>query len=176
MENEIWKDIEGYEGLYQVSNFGRVKSLNYNHTGKEKLLKQKNDIYGYTMCSLWKNRKRIYKKTHRLVAQAFLPNPNNFPQVNHKNEIKTDNRVENLEWCSAKYNTNFGTHNQRVAKTKSLAVSQFSIDGVLIKEWQSAMEIQRKLGFAQSHIWRCCKHRVQTAYGYIWRYKEKEVA
>ena len=115
---EIWKDIEGYENLYQVSNLGRVKSLNYNHTGKEKIMKAKKDK-GYLRVQLYKDGKPKFYSVHRLVATSFLPNPNNLSQVNHIDEDKSNNIVDNLEWCSAKYNSNYGTRIQRIVE-KSL--------------------------------------------------------
>lgn len=118
MIKEIFKDIEGYENLYQVSNLGNVKSLNYKHTGKEKILTPDKDRYGYFKVVLHKQGKRKKFFVHRLVAQAFLPNSQNLEQVNHKNEIKTDNRVQNLEFCTPKYNANYGTRNKRVAEKK----------------------------------------------------------
>ena len=102
MEEEIWKDILGFEGRYQVSSFGRVRSLEYHNAKGVKrigILKPAKDAKGYLRCALSKNNKLITYKVHRLVAAAFISNPNNFLQVNHKNGTKTDNRVENLEWC-----------------------------------------------------------------------------
>ena len=115
LPKRIWKDIPNYEGMYQVSNLGEVKSLNYNHTKCAKLLKVSINNYGY--CTVTIDGKRV--KVHRLVAQAFIPNPYNLPQVNHKNENKTDNRVSNLEWCDAKYNCNYGTRNLRMGDSLS---------------------------------------------------------
>ena len=113
LPKRIWKDINGYEGRYQVSNLGEVRSLDYNHTKSIKLLKIGVTKYGY--CTVAICGKRV--KVHRLVAQAFIPNPCNLPQVNHKNENKTDNRVSNLEWCDAKYNCNYGTRNLRMGNS-----------------------------------------------------------
>ena len=113
---EIWKDIEGYEGLYQVSNYGNVRSLNYAKAGKVKELKQGN-WRGYKNVDLWKNGKGKSFKVHRLVAQAFIENPNEYLCVNHKDENKQNNHVSNLEWCTHKYNSNYGTGRERVAKT-----------------------------------------------------------
>ena len=106
MKDEIWKDVVGFEGLYQVSNLGRVKSLNYKRTGKAKIMKPYKTKKGYLRIYLTKNNKIFRFRLHRLVAFAFLENPNNFDQINHKNEIKTDCRVLNLEWCDANYNCN----------------------------------------------------------------------
>ena len=116
-EIEEWRDIEGYSGLYQVSNLGRVKSLNYRRTGKEGILKEAKRRDGYLDLCLCKNKKNKQYLTHRLVAMAFIENPNNYPMVNHKNEIKTDNRASNLEYCDALYNANYGTRNERMANS-----------------------------------------------------------
>lgn len=113
---EIWKPIKKYEGLYEISSLGRVKSLNYNHTGKSKILKPALRG-GYLAVSLFKNNNLKTFPIHRLVAIAFIPNPNNFSQVNHKNEQKTQNYVTNLEWCTQKYNVNYGTRSKRVSET-----------------------------------------------------------
>lgn len=115
---EIWKDIEGYEGCYQVSNFGNVKSLNYMHTGKEQILKLKTKKSGYLQVNLCKDGKIKTYTIHRLVAKAFVENPDNLPQVNHIDEDKTNNRFDNLEWCDQKYNNNYGTHNIRVTESR----------------------------------------------------------
>lgn len=113
---EEWRDIEGYEGYYQISNMGNVRSLNYGRTGKTQVLQPHKNIYGYFQVTLFKNGKKNYYKVHRLVAQAFLENPNNLPQVNHINENKADNRICNLEFCTAKYNVNYGTRNLRAGE------------------------------------------------------------
>ena len=107
---EIWKDIKGFEGHYQVSNFGRVKSIKF---GKERILRPGKNKKGYLRVGISKNGESKTYSVHRLVAQAFIPNLNNLPQINHKNEDKTDNRVENLEFCDAKYNNTYGTRIQR---------------------------------------------------------------
>ena len=104
---EEWKDIKGYEGIYQISNKGRVKSLNYKRTGKEKILKLSSDTNGYKKITLFKNSKRKTYSIHKLVAEAFLPNPDNLPVVNHKDENKLNNNVENLEWCTQEYNVKY---------------------------------------------------------------------
>ena len=114
---EMWKDIPGYERLYQVSNLGNVRSLNYNRTGEIKLLKQSTNKHEYKLVSLCKNGKTKTCKVHRLVAIAFIPNPNNLPIINHKDEDKTNNNVNNLEWCTYEYNVNYGTRNERTGES-----------------------------------------------------------
>ena len=150
---ENWKDIEGYQGLYQISDKGRVKSLYF---GKERILKPGNNGQGYLHVILCKNGKMKYYKVHRLVCQTFIPNPNNLPEVNHKDENKENNSVHNLEWCSSKYNINYGTHNQRSAEKRSKPVLQFTKDGIFVNEWKSTIDVQKNLGYACGHISNCC--------------------
>lgn len=137
-ENEIieeWKPICGYEGFYEISNYGRVKSLDYNRTKQEKILRQGKNKYGYLMVVLYKEGKGKTIKVHRLVAQAFIPNPNNFRCVNHKDENKTNNCVDNLEWCDHKYNLNYkNTQARRVASTDFKA---FQARRVASTDWKS---------------------------------------
>ena len=126
MNEEIWRPIEGYEGLYEVSNTGRVKSLNRYVKGKGesyslqkgRVLSPGKDKNGYLFVILTCNGKRKMFLVHRLIAQTFILNPDNLPQVNHKDEDKSNNRVENLEWCTAKYNNNYGTRKDKVRDTK----------------------------------------------------------
>ncbi len=177
---EIWRDIKDFEGLYQVSNFGRVRSLVNNM-----ILKPMKDRGGYLYVALYKEKNRKYKLVHRLVAEAFIPNPLNLSEVNHKiegKEGKQINTVENLEWCDRKYNSNYGTRNERIKKKntngkRSKQVIQFLKDGTFIREWSSTMEIERQLQFGHGAISRCCRGETKTYKGYIWKYKtEKEVA
>lgn len=169
---EIWKDIEGYEGLYQVSNMGRVKSVRRNILLKSRIAR------GYERVNLSKNGKYLTKKVHRLVANAFIPNPDNLPQVNHKDENKTNNCVDNLEWCDSKYNINYGMGNKKrgLSNTNgklSKPVCQYSKDGCFIKEWKSIRDIERMTGYSSGHISRCCRGKQAYAYDYLWKYKKE---
>lgn len=170
MMNEIWKDIKGYEGLYQVSNLGNVKSLCNNKTRKEKILKPK-QRKGYLYVGLCKNGKVKQYLVHRLVAEHFIPNPNNLPQIDHINTNKTDNRVENLRWVTQKENSN----NPLTIDKLNKPIIQFSKDGELIKKWNSAMDVQRELGIKQTNISNCCKGKLKSVGGYIWRYHYKSL-
>lgn len=163
MEQEIWKDIEGYEGLYKVSNLGNVKSLKYS---KERILKAGDDGYGYLQVNLCKEGNKKTLKIHRLVALAFIENPNNMPEINHKDEDKTNNSAYNLEWCDRTYNINHGMRNKRVAKALSKRV--LCVESGIV--YPSAHEVQRQLGFNQGSISSCCNGRYNQAYGYTWRY------
>ena len=173
MKKEIWKPIKGYEGLYQVSNFGRVKSLKF---GKEKILKQSIDKKtGYLHVVLCKNEILKTYYVHRLVAEAFIDNSDNLPQVNHKDENPQNNIYINLEWCDRKYNCNYGTRNERISEKMtngklSKPVLQYTLDGELVKEWSSTHECCRN-GYNRGNVWACCLGRLKTYKGFIWKYK-----
>ena len=179
MSEEIWKDIKGFEGLYQVSNLGRVKSF---YRLKEKILKPSIEHKGYYRVHLHKNSigKRYY--VHRLVWEAFNGQIPENMQVNHINEIKTDNRLKNLNLMTAKENSNWGSRNERIAKKHSIilknrkdlskVVLQFTLDNILVKEYPSIHQAERETGFANQYISACCNGKYKQAYGYIWRYKE----
>lgn len=167
--NEVWKDVEGYEGLYQVSSLGRIRSLDRVIIVKGKIMSPVNRN-GYSRIRLKKDGKGQNFSIHRLVASAFLPNPKNLPEVNHKNEIKTDNSVENLEWCSTQYNCNYGTKIKRQTEKISKRVLQISTDGEIMGEYKSASEVERLLGYKSSRISECCNGKRQTAFGYKWRF------
>lgn len=163
---EIWKDVVGFERMYKISNFGRVKSI---RLGKEKILKQGKDGHGYLHVNLCGAGVNKVIKIHRLVAIAFLQNPLNLPTVNHKNENKEDNSVENLEWMSYSDNNNYGNRNKKASEKMSLKVVQI-LNGVEINIFPSLMYVKRELGFDASHISKCCLGKRKSANGYQWRY------
>ena len=184
---EIWKDIEGYEGLYQVSNIGRVRSLprvtdRLDSAGNLGRLTIKGGILklhpikkGYLRAAFKVGKKQKHIQVHRLVAEAFIPNPNNLPQVNHKDEDKTNNRVDNLEWCDNIYNSNYGVRSKKIAKSLSVAVDQLTMDGKFIRRWDSINEAAKALNTNTGAISFVCKGirgRV-SAGGYRWRYAEE---
>lgn len=176
---EIWKDVQGYEGIYQVSNFGRVKSLprkvlnwNSNRYLKETILTQSTTkCREYPLIRLCKDGKIKYISVHRLVATAFIPNPNNLPMINHKDENKQNNRVDNLEWCDHLYNVHYGTGIQRGARSRGKSV--LMIDATtkeVIKTFGSAREAYKETGVWYKSISSACKNRYKTAGGYIWKF------
>ena len=168
---EQWKSISGYEGLYEVSDLGRVKSLNYKHTGTEKIMKMVKRIDGYLHVGLCKDGHKKQLLVHRLVAETFIPNPANLGTVNHKDENKTNNVVGNLEWMSMKDNTNYGTRNKRVAEALSKQIQMFDKStGELLATFPSINEAGRVTGTYQSNISTCCNGERKSAGGYVWRY------
>lgn len=171
---EVWKDIKEYEGLYQGSNLGRARSLDRwvkSKSGsvrlcKGKILKLCTDKYGYLKVGLCKNGKQKFHLVHRLVAEAFIPNPYNLPCINHKDECKTNNNVNNLEWCDNKYNNAYGTRTERCCKP----VLQYDLEGNFIREWKSTAECGRN-GFIQQAVAACCRGELKKYKDFIWRYK-----
>ena len=168
-EEEIWCPIKGYEGLYEVSDQGRVRSLK---SGKERILKPQRNTCGYLKFCLYKNGEHKMYLVHRLVAQTFIPNPNNLPEVNHKDEDKTNNKVSNLEFCDKKYNINYGTRNQMVSMKLSKPVLQYTKSGEFVREWKSIMDVQRNLGYYSQNISQCCTGKRKSANGYIWKFND----
>ena len=164
---EIWKPVVGYENLYEVSNFARVKSLKF---GKERILKPGTNRYGYLHVNLYKNNKRKDFLVHRLVAEAFIPNPDNLPFVNHKDENPSNNFSTNLEWCTNEYNLNYGTAQQRKSHKLSKPVCQYALDNEIIKNWPSLTECKNKGGFNIGHIYECCRGIRKTHKGFKWSY------
>ena len=162
---EIWKDIIDYTGLYQVSNFGRIKSLK-----KEKIMKQRKDKDGYLLIDLHKNSKKKTFKVHRLVAQAFIPNPNNLLQINHIDEIKQNNSVNNLEWCSQKYNVNYGSCIKKSSEKHNKKILKCDLNGNPIKQYNSITEASNENKCFISNISAVCRGKQKTAYGFIWKF------
>ena len=184
-ENEIWRDIPEFNGLYQASNLGRVKSLNRFKKGKndslasvkERILKPSIYHRGYYQVGLYKNSKVRYYLVHRLVWITFNGLIPQGMQVNHINEVKTDNRLENLNLMTPKENVNYGTgiersHNKQINGKCSKPVLQYDLQDNLIKEFPSLIQVYRELGFSYGHIGDCCKGKLKQAYGYKWKYKE----
>ena len=174
MTEEVWRDVKGYEGLYQVSNMGRVKSLGrkdrFGRVIKERILEPAVTHNGYLRVGLHVDGKRKMLRVHRLVCEAFHENPDNKSEVNHVNENKTDNRACNLEWSTRRENINHGSRNERVAKAQSKPVGQYTHDGDLVKVWPSVIEAQRQTGFSKGHISLAANGKYKQAYGYIWKY------
>ena len=186
---EIWKDISGYEGLYQISNYGNLRSL-VDKYGRKRIMPRKlqKSSKGYLQTRIYKNHVGKTVKIHRLVAEAFIPNPNNYPMINHKDEDKTNNCVylnddgsvdcakSNLEWCDNQYNANWGTGIERMAKkhinhpSKSKPVKQYSLDGQFIKEYPSQTEAARQTGFLQASISQSCRRKISQTNGYIFTF------
>ena len=193
MIGEIWKtaisDGEPYEG-YKVSNLGKILSLNYRNTGKAELMNPSEDKDGYFRVGLSKNGETKTCFVHRLVAEAFLDNPEGKPQVNHKIEgekgkkinmviFNTDGSIDKerttIEWATSKENNNYATRNERIAKTKtngkrSKKVLQFTLDGEFVREWESTNECGRN-GFDQGNVAKCCRGEKPQYKGFLWMYK-----
>lgn len=164
---EIWKDINDYEGIYQVSNLGRVKRVT---TGR--ILKGCKNNKEYLVVTLYKNSTQSTKKIHRLVSQAFIPNTENKPQVNHIDENKTNNMVSNLEWSTAKENSNHGTRTDRLAKTLSIPIIATNLKTGEYTEFYGSSECARQLGIHVSCVTGVLKGRRNHAGGYTFKYKE----
>lgn len=180
---EEWRAVAGYEGLYEVSNLGRVRSLDryIRHNCRPYLIKgrilknTKGEYYYVNLHDVNGTPKK--HKVHRLVANAFIPNPENLPQINHKNEDKMDNRVENLEWITAQDNCNHGTRNQRMGESLKIQprckkVEQLSLDNIHINTFPSIKGAARYTGIDHTSISLCCRWITKTAGGFRWKYKK----
>ncbi len=178
---EVWKDIEGYEGRYQISNLGNVKSLMYRGKGCERNLTPKVNNCGRLWVELFLNGKKKQFLIHRLVAKAFIPNPQNLPQINHIDENTKNNCVENLEWCTGAYNIRYyherhpdaarnRKHSQNYRRRVNIHIHQINASGCIINTWEDARTIAVETGFSQWSITQCCDGKRHTAYGFRWQY------
>ena len=183
VDNEIWKPVAGYEGLYEVSNMGRVKSLERKITFKDgrtkvfkkMILKPIDNGYGYLRVGLSKNGIIKLCHVHRLVARAFVPNddPENKTHINHRDEDKHNNSADNLEWCNQRYNNNYGTRNQRVSEKNSKPIKQIDVAGNVVRIWESAIEAAKHFNHSNITICNCLHGRQRTAFGFCWEYADK---
>ena len=160
---------------YSVDTEGNVWSIGYNNTKEIKKLKPRKIKGGYLNVTLTINNKPKQYLVHRLVALEFIQNTNNYKEINHKNEDKTDNRVENLEWCDRSYNINYGNRLIKFANSISKSVIQYTLDGVFVREWKSIAEIGREKGYDTSYISKCCRGIYKTSHNFIWKYKDSIV-
>lgn len=184
---EVWKDVQGYEGYYQVSNHGRVKSLDRKVKNRGGIATKKGKILSpsvmnnqYKKIALWKDNEQKMMLMHRLIAQAFIPNTGNLPEVNHIDEDKGNNSVDNLEWCDRLYNANYGTAIERSAsKRKGVsvgerAIEQYTTNGVFVRSYDSAMKAAEAIKGCNSGICKCANGRYKIAHGYVWRWKTEQ--
>lgn len=177
---EVWKDIEGYEGKYQISNLGRVKALDFKRTKKERIMKPHINTSGYLAINLYKNAKFKTYRIHRLIAQAFISNPENKPCINHIDGNKLNNSIDNLEWCTHRENTihaiktglsssptvKYGTDNP-----KSKKVKQYDLQGKFLKTWDCISDAGKSLN--ATHISDVCNGKRKSCKGYMWEYEEE---
>lgn len=185
LEREEWRPVKGYEGLYEVSSFGRVRSLDRvtikvdgrRDVKRGNQLKLKFDKSGYLRAWLSdaaNGKKEKNAPVHRLVMDAFVPNPDNLPCVNHRNEDRTANYPDNMEWCTVAYNNAYGNRTANATITmnnRARNILQFDLSGKLIAEYKSQTEAAIINGFKRGNISACCRGVNKTAYGYIWKYK-----
>lgn len=190
LANEEWRDIKGWEGYYQVSNLGRVRSLDriielpckrwggyMKRPVKSCIRKQKKSrIDKYVRVILSKNHEEKTYLVHRLVAEAFIPNDNNFLYINHKDENPANNRADNLEWCTCSYNLKYGSHPIKFGMSKGRPVEQMTLDGVVVARYYNAYEAERQSSgfFSKSSIHNVARGRSPQHKGFLWRYAEKQ--
>jgi hypothetical protein len=183
---ETWKDIPNYEGIYQASSYGRIKSCaRVIHYKKGKIIHRKERFLSlikgfgqYLTVGLFKNNHHITYNVHYLIAITFIENPNSLPCVNHKDENKYNNKVDNLEWCTYSYNTKYNNGMRKRIDTRNLKnthgrekkVYQYDSKGNLIKIWDSVSSVEKELGFKKTNISSCCLNKKSQAYGYKWLY------
>ena len=185
---EIWKDVKDFEGIYQISNLGNFKSVDrinihkdrwgnsikYKIKGKPKRYSLNNK--GYCVIQLYKNGKTKHYLLYRLVAEAFIPNPNNLPEVNHKDENKLNNCIDNLHWCTRIYNNTYGIQSKegrrKTSKFRMKKVNQYNLKGELLMTFDGIRVAEEKTGINNRNICGCCKGKTKTAGGYVWRYAD----
>jgi hypothetical protein len=167
----MWRPIVGYEGIYEISRLGEVRRIK---TGR--ILTGYAGRDGYRRVGLTVNSETKPFLLHRLLAIAFIPNPFNYPCVNHKDEDKSNNSLSNLEWCTYRYNLNYGTHNARANESRKKPISQYSKDGKFIRDWNSVTDLRNETGMDITHVSSCCRGKRKSANGFCWQYKnEKEI-
>lgn len=166
LDGEVWAAIDGYS-KYQVSNLGRVKSF----TRKARILRLQPSSDLYLRAEVVDDKGEWHSvSVARMVAKAFVPNPNMLPQVNHINENVQDNRPENLEWCDGKYNSSYGTRGKRIGQKLAKAIEQYDRDGNLVARYMSSMDAKRHTGYDSSSIIKCCKGKLKHHHNYTWKY------
>lgn len=185
MVEEVWRDIDGYEGRYMVSNLGHVRSMNFRNHGYPMNITPKVNNDGRLWVLLYKDRQTKPMLIHRLVAMAFIPNCDNLPQVNHKDENPKNNCVENLEWCTAKYNVEYslqrhperrarpwlyGLYGVKKKRKRNQPIAQINSRGEIVKVWEDSRTIMLETGMSDWSISECCRGKRKTAYGFRWRY------
>lgn len=180
MSKERWRWVDGYEGLYMVSDRGRVMSVpktaeksngvSVSYSGQ--VLEQAFDLKGYPHVALSRNGSLKTYAVHRLVAKAFVANPANHSCVNHIDENKSNNIATNLEWCSVEYNNRYGSRGERISRSTGKPVQMIQ-SGLVVKEFASTKDAERTIGVCSSHVSECCNGIRKTASGYVWRYKEE---
>ena len=178
---ELWKDIKDFEGLYQISNLGNIKSLPKKHNlknghsyiQKEQILKPFKNNKGYLQIALVKNGKHYKRQVHNLVATTFIENPNNYIEINHKDENSTNNIVSNLEWCNSTYNNNYGNCKRKISEANSIKINQYDLQDNFIKQWNSMKEASETLKLSRGNICLCCEGIRNKTGGYRWRYLDE---
>lgn len=171
---EVWKSVPGYEGIYEVSDQGRVKSLareTNNQYGKTDIIMSPGwSPNGYYFVTLCKNGVHKNARIHRLVAEAFIPNPGGLPQVNHKDCDRSNNKAENLEWCTAEYNINYADRNKKAGVKSAIPVFQYTKCGEFVKRYDSAVQAEKETGIASQNISKCRAGKLPSAGGFVWKY------
>jgi hypothetical protein len=184
---EMWADIEETDGLYQVSNTGKIRSTPNVHKGHKFVgeyheLTPNKDRYGYLQVNYYNSQgKHVVRKVHKLVALAFIPNLCNLPQVSHKDENKENNNATNLEWCTHSYNNNYGSRNHRISlklmgrkPQNNIPIVQYDNKGCFVTCYDSIDDARKTLGLStRSHVSECCAHKRKSAHGYLWFYKHE---